>query len=203
MNVEWLAAVTALATLFVIGVTAYAALRQIKHMRSGNQVAALLPLTEKYQSLQMQESLQYVISGRMQNDLQDPLTRRGAESIPSAGVARAAMPILNFYESVGALVTARVLDLNLVLRYFTLPSDLWEVAGDYIAITRRKRGREVFENFEALVALERRYTAKHGSSLYPRGLERLHLRDSFAAEDAATDLGAARAHNETAQLTEG
>lgn len=184
MDAEWITALSALATLFVIGVTAYAGLRQIKHMRSGNQVAALLPLTEKYQSPAMQDSLQYVISGRLQNDLQDPLVRRGVEAIPGTGVARSAMGILNFYESVGALVTARVLDLDLVLRYFTLPSNLWEVAADYIAITRRKRGPDVFENFEALAALERRYTAKHGSSLYPKGLERLRLLDAFAAEDA-------------------
>lgn len=185
MSPEWVAAASALATLFVIGVTAYAGLRQIRHMRSGNQVAALLPLTEKYQTAEMQESLQYVLSGAVGRDLQDREVRRGAESIPSSGASRKAMDILNFYESVGALVTARVLDIELVLRYFTLPSDMWELSSDYIAITRRRRGPEIFENLEALVALERRYTAKHGSSLYPKHLPRIPLTDPFAAEDGA------------------
>lgn len=185
MSPEWVAAASALATLFVIGVTAYAGLRQIRHMRSGNQVAALLPLTEKYQTAEMQESLQYVLSGAVSRDLQDREVRRGAESIPSSGASRKAMDILNFYESVGALVTARVLDIDLVLRYFTLPSDMWERSSDYIAITRRRRGPDVFENLEALVALERRYTAKHGSSLYPKHLPRIPLTDPFAAEDGA------------------
>lgn len=185
MSPEWVAAASALATLFVIGVTAYAGLRQIRHMRSGNQVAALLPLTEKYQTAEMQESLQYVLSGAVGRDLQDREVRRGAESIPSSGASRKAMDILNFYESVGALVTARVLDIDLVLRYFTLPSDMWERSSDYIAITRRRRGPDVFENLEALVALERRYTAKHGSSLYPKHLPRIPLTDPFAAEDGA------------------
>ena len=185
MSPEWVAAASALATLFVIGVTAYAGLRQIRHMRSGNQVAALLPLTEKYQTAEMQESLQYVLSGTVNRDLQDREVRRGAESIPSSGASRKAMDILNFYESVGALVTARVLDIELVLRYFTLPSDMWELSSDYIAITRRRRGPEIFENLEALVALERRYTAKHGSSLYPKHLPRIPLTDPFAAEDGA------------------
>lgn len=185
MSPEWVAAASALATLFVIGVTAYAGLRQIRHMRSGNQVAALLPLTEKYQKAEMQASLQYVLSGAVSRDLQDREVRRGAESIPSSGASRKAMDILNFYESVGALVTARVLDIDLVLRYFTLPSDMWERSSDYIAITRRRRGPDVFENLEALVALERRYTAKHGSSLYPKHLPRIPLTDPFAAEDGA------------------
>jgi len=185
MSAEWLTAVSALATLFVVGVTAYAALRQIRHMRSGNQVAALLPLTEKYQTPEMQESATYVMSGALNRDLRNRDLRLGAESIPAAGATRKAMAILNFYESVGALVTARVLDIELILRYFTLPSDMWEISSDYIAITRRKRGPDVFENLEALVALERRYTTKHGSSLYPRNLPRIPVIDSFAVEDAA------------------
>lgn len=184
MSAEWLTAASALATLFVIGVTAYAALRQIRHMRSGNQVAALLPLTEKYQAADMRESAQYVMSGALARDLLDRQARRGAESIPACGATRKAMAILNFYESIGALVTARVLDIDLVLRYFTLPSDMWECSTDYIAVTRRKRGPDVFENLEALVALERRYTAKRGSSLYPKHLPRIPVTDPFAVQDA-------------------
>lgn len=188
MSAEWLTAVSALLTLFVVGVTAYAALRQIKHMRSGNQVAALLPLAEKYQTPDIQESLQYVMNGSLRRDLEDPAARRGAENVPASGVTRKAMTVMNFYESVGALVAARVLDLELVLRYFTLPSDMWQLAGDYIAITRRKRGPDIFENFEAMVAMERRYTAKHGSSLYPKGLPRIPVADSYGVEDAAPAL---------------
>lgn len=185
MSAEWLTALSAFLTLFVIGITAYAGLRQIRHMRSGNQVAALLPLTEKYQTPEIQESLHYVLSGALERDLQDPNNRRGVEAVPATGPAKKALPAANFYESVGALVTARVLDLELVLRYFTLPSELWEIASDYIAIARRKRGPAVCENFEAMVALERRYTAKRGSSLYPKGLPRIQLRDTYAVQDAA------------------
>jgi hypothetical protein len=185
ISAEWLTAASAFATLFVIAITAYAGLRQIRHMRSGNQVAALLPLAEKYSELDLQESLQYIISGALQRDLENEDVRRGIEAIPTTGPGRKAMVIANFYESVGALVTARVLDIDLILRYFTLPSDLWAAANDYIAITRRSRGSEVFENFEALVALEKRYAAKHGTSLYPRNLPRVEVRDSYAAKDAS------------------
>jgi hypothetical protein len=115
--------------------------------------------------------------------------RRGIQAIPTQGAARKTLAITSFYESVGALVTARVLDVDLVLRYFALPSDLWTEASDYIAIARRSRGSEVFENFEALVALERRYAAKHGTSLYPRNLPRVETPDSYAAADAAWSKG--------------
>jgi len=172
MSPEWLAAFSSLATLFVIGLTAYAALRQISHLRSGNQVAALLPLTEKYQTLEIQESLDYVV-GKLNTDLRDPAVRAGVRERPSAGPARQANKVFNFYESVGALVCAHALDLQLVLRYFTLPSEMWEIGGDFIALTRSTRGDEVFENFEALVAMQVAYEKRHGTSLYPRGLPRM------------------------------
>jgi hypothetical protein len=171
---EWLAAVSSLATLFVIGLTAYAAMRQISHLRSGNQVAALLPLTEKYQTPEVQDSLDYVI-GRLNSDLRDPAVRAGVIARPSAGPARQAKEIFNFYESVGALVCAHALDLQLVLRYFTLPSEMWETGGNFIALTRSTRGNEVFENFEALVAMQLAYEKRHGTSLYPRGLPRMSV----------------------------
>jgi hypothetical protein len=155
-------------------VTAYAAMRQMTHLRSGNQVAALLPLTEKYQTPEIQESLDYVI-GRLKTDLLDPAIRDGILARPAAGPGRQAKDIFNFYESVGALVCAHALDLQLVLRYFTLPSEMWEMGAEYIALTRSTRGDEVFENFEALVALQLAYEKHHGTSLYPRGLPRMKL----------------------------
>ena len=181
MSPEWLAAASSLATLFVISLTAYAAVRQMSHLRSGNQVAALLPLTEKYQTPEIQESLNYVI-GKLNSDLRDPAVRAGVVARPSAGPASQAKAVFNFYESVGALVCARALDLQLVLRYFTLPSEMWELGADFIALTRSNRGDEVFENFEALVAMQLAYEKRQGTSLYPRGLPRVALPSVHAGD---------------------
>ncbi len=119
MNAEWLSGAASLATLLVVAITAYAALRQMRHMRSGNQVAALLPLIAEYRSSTIRESLNYVLSG-LDVDLNDEQTRAGVQTIPTAGPAVKARAVLNFYESCGALICARVLDLELLLRYFTL-----------------------------------------------------------------------------------
>ncbi len=178
MTPEWLTALSSLATLCVVALTAFAALRQIRHMRSGNQVAALLPLTQEYQTPAIQESLNYVM-GAMREDLLDPAVRAGIMAIPAYGPGVKAKALLNFYESVGALVTARVLDLELILRYFTLPSEIWEISKDYIRLTRRKRGDEIFENLEALVVLEQRYAERHGTSRYPHGLPHVELPDRW------------------------
>jgi len=174
MSAEWLTAISALATLVVVAITAFAALRQIRHMRSGNQVAALLPLVERYREAEIQASLNYVL-GSLRADMEDPEVRAGIRAIPVHGKATAALAIFNFYESVGALVCANALDLELVLRYFNTPSDMWTIGEQYIAISRESRGDEVFENFEATVVLQQNYERRHGVSMYPKGLPRLTL----------------------------
>lgn len=177
----WVSGAASLATLVVVAITAYAALRQMRHMRSGNQVAALLPLIAEYRSAEVSESLNYVMSG-LADDLRDPKARGGVSAIPATGPARKAMKAINFYESVGAMICARVLDLELVMRYFILPTEMWAIAEDYIALSRRTRGPEVFENFEAMVALEQKYAARHGTSLYPSGLPHVPARESGYVE---------------------
>jgi hypothetical protein len=183
LSAEWVSTVASLATLVVVAIAAYAALRQMRHMRSGNQVAALLPLAAEYRSTEISESLGYVLT-QLNDDLKDPNNREGVMAIPTTGPARSAKAIANFYETIGALVCAGVLDLELILRYFTLPSELWAKAEDYIALTRRSRGPEVFEHFEALVALEQRYAARNGTSLYPRGLPHVPARERDLQRDA-------------------
>lgn len=177
----WISGAASIATLIVVAITAYAALRQMRHMRSGNQVAALLPLIAEYRSPEVSESLNYVLSA-LASDLRDPQARSGVTAVPATGPARKAMKAINFYESVGAMVCARVLDLELVMRYFILPSDMWSVSQDYVALSRRSRGPEVFENFEAMVALEQRYAALHGTSLYPKGLPHVPAREAAEFE---------------------
>lgn len=52
--------------------------------------------------------------------------------------------------------------------YFPRATAVWCVAEDFIALQRKSRGNAVYENVEAMVALEERLVARHRSSLYPR-----------------------------------
>ena len=189
MTPEWLTTFSSIATLLVVAVTAFAAIRQIRHMRAANQVAAFLPLTDEFTDDDVRESLNYLLS-TLKADLEDPQTRAGLMTTPISGPARRALPALNFYERLGVLVVARVVDLELVLRYFSaLPSEVWLIAEDYIAILRRTLGNEVLENLEALVVLENQWALRHGTSLFPPRLERLPLQDRYADADGYDAAG--------------
>lgn len=176
LSSDWISGIASLATLIVVAITAYAAIRQMRHMRSGNRVAALLPLIDQYRSAEIVESQRYVMR-KMNVDLEDPEVRRGASIIPHEGPIRAALPYMNFYESCGALVCEGVIELSLLLRYIMPPGILWEIAEDYIALARKGAGPNVFENLEAMVVLERRYVSRHGEALYPKHLPRLEPKE--------------------------
>lgn len=50
MSVQWLSAVASLVTLLLIAASAGAALMQMRHMRSANQIIALTEVREKFES---------------------------------------------------------------------------------------------------------------------------------------------------------
>jgi len=176
---EWLNVFTSLATLAVVAIAAWAALRQIRHLRAANQVAALLPLIAEYREIH--PAIIYART-RLRIDLEDPVARAAAAALPISGPAEKAVRAINFYETLGALVLVQTIDLELILMYFQ-PSAVWDAAIDFIAITRRRGGPELFECFEALVALEHEYNARYGESRYPKRLAHLPAPDRFALAD--------------------
>lgn len=176
LSSDWISALASLATLVVVAITAYAAIRQMRHMRSGNRVAALLPLIEQYRSAELIESQRYV-AGQMNADLENPEVRQGASVIPHQGPIRKALPFINFYESCGALVCENVVELSLLMRYILPPSIVWNLAEDYIALARKAAGPSVFENFEAIVVMEKQRTERYGQSLYPKNLPHLEPKE--------------------------
>ena len=176
MNSDWISGFASLATLVVVAITAYAAIRQMRHMRSGNRVAALLPLIDQYRSPELIDSQRYV-ARQMAIDLEDPEVRRGALMAPQEGPVRKALPFMNFYESCGALVCEDVVELSLLLRYILPPTVVWDWAEDYIALTRKAYGPSVFENLEAIVVMERQHIERHGKSLYPKHLPHLEPKE--------------------------
>lgn len=99
-----------------------------------------------------------------------------------AVTAVAAFRQIRHMEEVGTLVRSGTLDLFLALLYFTPPADIWDIAVDYIVITRSSRGNLAFEHFEALVIMQRRYEARHGTSLFPRNVQRLELPTRYPVE---------------------
>lgn len=180
MNWEVLSAVSTFLTLIVISATAYAAVIQLRHMRAGNTIAGFLGYMDRWATPQARQIQNHVFSGELERRLADPTYR---ESLVRGQVDRLAHPevdYLDFWESLGMLIK---------LGYF--PEDAlmesggpvavraWERLMPVIAIMRRTRGPQLYDNFEYLVSRVMLWESKHPGGVFPKGTPHLQVVDSF------------------------
>ncbi len=185
MTPEWINAGAALLTFLVVAATAYAALQQMRHLRTGNQTAALLDLTREQRDTLYQVSQTYVYT-QLAHDLEDAESRAGLTGSAWTGPTREALRFLQFYEELGALVFSGALELGLVLRYFQAADD-WRRVESLVLVLRRQRGPSAWEMFEALGMAEAQYVAKHGDTWYPNGIPRTSAVDPWLAVDGRSN----------------
>ncbi|MFI4969070.1 MAG: hypothetical protein ACHP7D_02610 [Lysobacterales bacterium] len=182
MNVDLNTAAT-IATLVVITVTALAAFVQLRHMRTANQLEALLTVLARVEHAdfgRMVDGARALLAEK----LPDPAYRR---SIEEGRVDRTNNPWLtlgNSYEWVGSLVRSGLVEED---PYMDIYADrvvgAWEIMQDVIAIIRRRAGPSVLENFEYLYVRARAYAAKHPHGVYPAHTPRAELHDRWAEVD--------------------
>jgi hypothetical protein len=94
------------------------------------------------------------------------------------------MHLYNWYDYVGSLVKQGLIPEDSIMDVYSevLTGD-WREGEGIIAITRRRLGPGIWENFEYLVWLSRRWLEFNERSLYPRHAKRLPLNDSWLDED--------------------
>lgn len=172
---EWVATVVQVVTLLVVAITAYAALRQIGHLRVANETLAILELNKAANTPEFEQSRRYV-HWRLSKDVEDEalcqlyLQPRDGDRGP---ILQAAL-YCDFFEEVGGLVFTGAINLEIVMRSFDFEY-AWKDARPLVQLERRHRGHElrIYEMFEALAMTQRRYRERRGTaSFYPVGLPR-------------------------------
>ncbi len=122
MSLEIVNTLATFGTFLVIAGTAIAAIVQLRHARSSNQIEALAELREARDSSEMQ-SAQRFVTWELNGKLKDVIFRyqtahpeaMSAENQPAWTDVRR---VGNFYETMGALVKNGLVDRNLVLDIF-------------------------------------------------------------------------------------
>lgn len=172
---EWVATIVPLITLLVVAVTAYAALRQIGHLRAANETLALLELNKAANTLQFEKSRHYV-HWQLSKDIADEALRqqylqpRDGDRGPIAQAA----PYCDFFEEVGGLVFTDAVNLEIVMRSFDFEY-AWKDGRALASLERQHRGNDIriYEMFEALAMTQRSHRERRGTgSFYPVGLPR-------------------------------
>lgn len=172
---EWVTTIVPVVTLLVVAATAYAALRQIGHLRTANETLAFLELNKAANTPQFEQSRRYV-HWQLSKDIDDPVMRQlylQPQDGDRGPIARAA-PYCDFFEEVGGLVFTGAINLEIVMRSFDFEY-AWKDGRALARLERQHRGGDprIYEMFEALAMTQRQYRERRGtSSFYPLGLRR-------------------------------
>ncbi len=185
MPLEVWSTVASIGTFVVIAATAIAALVQLRHMRSGNQIAVYAHLEEQYDSDVVRASFRF-ITQELPERIKDPAFRRALSGASIGEEARAILPLINVYENMGTMVKHGYVDKDFVLdTYGGQIIGAWEGLDAVIPILRRAQGSAVAINFEFLASVAKQMMDAHRYDVYPRGVPRMPLDMTWVDADRA------------------
>jgi Domain of unknown function (DUF4760) len=188
MSLELVNTLATFGTFVVIAATAIAAIVQLRHARSSNQIAALNEFREMMETADFQAA-QHFVMGELPKRLPDPAFRYQTDA-PAARTDEN-RPLItkinsvgNFYEGMGMLIRAGLVDQSLVVEMWgSNVIGAWERLAPVTAIARRKSGERVWEKFEYLTVLAQDWQAAHPKGTYPANVRRIELKDEWLDAD--------------------
>ncbi len=184
MSFEWLSSVAAVGTFVVITATAVAAVIQLRHLRTQNQLTGLLTVLARVEDSNFNA---WVDAARevLKEKLPDPQYRL---DVQRGTMHRRDNPWLNLgnsYDWVGSLIKHGLIPAETFMDVYSYRIlKAWDLMEDVVALSRREDGPGIWENFEYLVVLARAWAAKHPKGAYPKHASRLEVPDRWLAIDA-------------------
>ena len=180
MEIEFWNAVWTFLTLVILTFTAIAALVQLRHLSSSNQIAALLAVQQEFRSPRLQRALHYV-EFELESRLEEDEFRAELVEIGFVDpLEHPEMDVCTWFNEIGTLVKNGLVQEDPFLEMFgRLVNRYWELLTPVVALLRRRRGQTQYENFEYLAARYRQWFAKRPTGRYPSRTPRLKVVDRW------------------------
>jgi hypothetical protein len=184
MSADMIAAVAQVGTLIVILASVAAALIQLRHIRAGNQLQALLSLEHDFRAPELQAALTYV-QEQLPRRLEDPAYRHELETIGFVDPAvHPEMIACNWLNEMGTLVKRGLVSEDTFMDLFArLIVHCWRQVSPAIAIMRRKRGEAQYHDFEYLALRAAAWLKRSPQGMFPRSFTRTRLPDRWLEID--------------------
>lgn len=191
MSLELINTLGTVTTVVIVAAAAIAALVQLRHLRAGNQINAMLSIGNQFDAKEFRDALT-LVQRKLDSALEDQAYREYVlavqRQLPMPTVSEeyhelygAARLVGNTYEELGILVKNGIVDRNIFLdRYaFVILRD-WNRTNRGLAWTRAITGNSaIWENFEYLTVLSQDWRREHPSA-YPKGVRRLQLHNPWS-----------------------
>jgi hypothetical protein len=173
VNAVSLGMALSVATLIVVGAASVAAIIQLRHLRTSNQLNALLEIMNQWNLAAVQAALAELLS--IPAKMKDPGYVEGLKA--HGAVDRAAHPeflALDLWEQIGTYAKYGLVDEQILLDITsTQVANAWRCAEPVISLVRERAGPAAFENFEYLAVRAKLWERRYPGGSYPSRLPRM------------------------------
>lgn len=169
---EILNTIAAAGTFAVISATAIAAIVQLRHFRTSNQLEALLDIVARLEDEKI-NTLMSDTRRELPRMLADPeYVRSVADRTFDRNVAW--LQLGNRHERIGSLLKYKLIPEEPFLDvYSTIAIQTWEIMLPITALLRSTPwGESIWENFEYMYVRSKSFTERYGHGNYPKGVAR-------------------------------
>jgi hypothetical protein len=182
-----LSALAETGTFLVICGSVVAAMIQLRHIRAGNQLQALLSLERDFRAPELQSALTYV-QEYLPQKLEDRAYRRELETIGFIDpAAHPEMIACNWLNEMGTLVKRGLVSEDAFMDLFArLIAHCWKQIAPAVAIMRRSRGQAQYHDFEYLATRAAAWLERNPHGMSPRAFARAPLPDRWWEQDKPT-----------------
>ncbi len=173
MNAVSVGIVLSAATLVVVGAASIAAIVQLRHLRTSNQLNALLAILNQWNLPAVQAALAELLA--IPEKMKDP---RYVEDVKGRGaidrVTHREFLALDLWEQIGTYCKYGLIDERILLDITSSQARrCWSCAEPAIALLRQRAGPAAFENFEYLTVRARLFERRYPNGTYPSRLPRM------------------------------
>lgn len=193
MSLEALAAIAQIATFIVIGATAVAALIQLRHLRSANDMQAASMFIQEFEGSELRDAFSFVRT-QLKHKLEDPVFRAEIRSPAQDRARHPEIAVLNFFDLWGGHYRSGAINRRWFMRHNAgLILGFWQLLEPVVALSIAPDGSNTsFEAFEYVVVQAQDWVATHPSGDYPKGVRRLPIHDKWRNVDIPDEGEAAR-----------
>jgi hypothetical protein len=178
VTAEWLTAYATLGTFVVITASAIAALLQLRHTRGSNQIIALTECRETLESEDFTQARHFIFN-ELPALMEDPAILRALSERTFPGQLRPVSYVANFFESMGAFVRFNIIDRSIACDLWCgVVLSCWDALVPVVRL-RRRLDPGIWENFEYLAMISKRFVEKYPTS-YPPDMPRMDLGEGAA-----------------------
>lgn len=186
MSLEAWNLLVSLCTVAVLLAAAIAALIQLGHIRSSNELSTFSEIFELWYTPSVQRGIT-CIHKDLERLMQDPDFRRDLDTAgPVDHERHPELNVLDFFDNVAIYLTTGNLREDMVMQAGAqLMDHLWPAMAPTIAIMRRQRGPQLYSAFEYLVQRSRQWLARYPGGCLPKNFRRLPISDVWLQADEA------------------